>query len=192
MPSHAQKQNLYCFVDETGQDAGSAIFIVVAVIVSADIETIRQQFLSLETGLKIGSKKWHKLRHQSRVEFINGCLRENQKGISIYFGRFQKPVPFFFPTLEVVQCALKKSSENQQVIVNIDGLDAISAKKMTNVLRTRHRRLKLVKGSKDESEVLIRLADRWAGALRLAFAEGSKEYKELVTRAVKKEILKEI
>ena len=32
---------LYCFVDETGQDAGSDIFIVVAVVVERDVEKVR-------------------------------------------------------------------------------------------------------------------------------------------------------
>jgi hypothetical protein len=191
MTTH-KKQKLYVYVDETGQDAGSNIFIVAAVIAWDDIEMLRSILLALEQDIKVGSKKWHKLRHASRVEFMNAFLREQYEHIQIYFGRFPKPIPSFFPTLEVIQKSLVDFPDTVQAIINIDGLDVVSAKKMTNALRTKHRHLKLVKGPKDESEVLIRLADRWAGVLRLAYVENSKDCQELVARARKKALLKEI
>jgi len=60
------KQKLYCYVDESGQDAGSDLFIVVAVIAWSDVEKLRSSLVQLEKELGIGSKKWHKLRPESR------------------------------------------------------------------------------------------------------------------------------
>lgn len=186
------RQKIYCFVDETGQDAGSKIFIVVAVIVKGSPEVIRLSLLKLERQLKIGNKKWHKLRHKDRVNFIRNFLQEKPNHLQIYFGRFKKPSPYFFPTFEVIQKSLGfYSQEPIEAIIYVDGQDSISAKKMTNALRSKKLHLNLVKGLKDEAEVLIRLADRWAGCLRLAFLEDG-ECKILVTRAKKISLLREI
>lgn len=185
-------KKLYCYVDETGQDAGSQIFIVAAVIAWDDVPVLRTNLMELEKELKVGSKKWHKLRHESRIEFMKKFLRAKYPNLKIYFGRFIKPTLYYFPTLEVVGKALGNFNQPIQVVVSIDGLDSISAKKMTNALRSKHLQLKLVKGWRDESEVLIRLADRWAGCLRLAFVSHNKECEELVSRAGKKGVLKEI
>ncbi len=185
-------KKLYCFVDETGQDAGSQLFIVAAVVAWDDVPALRASLMELEKELTIGSKKWHKLRQQSRMQFMEAFLREKYPNLKIYFGRFKKPTLYYFPTLEVVEKALGSFNQTVQAVVSIDGLDAISAKKMTNALRSKHLQLKLVKGWRDESEALIRLADRWAGCLRLAFIDHNKDCETLVSRAEKKGILKEI
>ena len=186
------KQKLYCYVDETGQDAGSEFFIVAAVVAWDDMETLRSSLVAMEKQLNVGSKKWHKLRQASRVGFLNAFLGEKYQNLKIYFGRFKKPILYYFPTLEVVQKALASFPQPVEAVVSIDGLDSISAKKMTNALRTNRLRLKLVKCWRDESEVLIRLADRWAGCLRQAFSGHNKDCKDLVSRAQKKSVLKEI
>ena len=62
---------------------------------------------------------------------------------------------------------------------------------MTNALRSRGLHLKLVKGPTDESEILIRLADRWAGCLRQALSQHNKDCEELVSGAQKKGLLKD-
>ena len=185
-------KKLYCFVDETGQDAGSQLFIVAAVIAWDDLPALRASLMELEKELTIGSKKWHKLRQASRLEFLNSFLREKYPNLRIYFGRFKKPTLYYFPTLEVVEKALGSFPKPVEAVVSIDGLDSISAKKMTNALRSKHLQLKLVKGWRDESEVLIRLADRWAGCLRQAFVGHNKDCKDIVDRAEKKGALKEI
>lgn len=185
-------KKLYCFVDETGQDAGSQLFIVAAVIAWDDAQALRSSLMEMEKQLKVGSKKWHKLRPASRMEFINAFLREKYPNLKIYFGRFKKPTLYYFPTLEVVEKALGSFTKPIEAVVSIDGLDSISAKKMTNALRSKHLQLNLVKGWRDESEVLIRLADRWAGCLRQAFIDHNQDCKDLVLRAEKKGILKEI
>lgn len=179
-------------MDETGQDAGSNIFIVVAVVAWDDVERVRSELTALEYRLTVGSKKWHKLRPASRLAFMDAFLAENYNAIKIYFGKFKKPILYYVPTLEVVQHALMSFAPPIEAVVSIDGLDSLSAKKMTNALRTKHLHLKLVKGWRDKSEVLIRLADRWAGCLRQAIAEHDKDSQALMLRAKKKGLLTEI
>ena len=92
----------------------------------------------------------------------------------------------------MIQKSLSSFSGSIVARINIDGFDVISAKKMTNALRSRGLHLKLVKGPTDESEILIRLADRWAGCLRQALSQHNKDCEELVSGAQKKGLLKEV
>lgn len=64
----------------------------------------------------------------------------------------------------------------------MDGIDRQKAKELTNALRSRGVTLDMVKSRRDESEPLIRLADRWAGCVRATQA-GKPEEKTLLERA---------
>lgn len=186
------KQKLYCYVDETGQDVGSKFFIVVAVIVLSNINDERKLLSELESETKIGKSKWHKSNYKFRIKFIEGFLSKENKNLRVYFLKARKPILFYVPTLEILQKAiLENSGPNTQAVVCIDGLDAFSAKKFTNALRTKNLKISLAKGVRDESEVLIRLADRWAGCLRMALF-GNEPCQDLVERAKKKGLLKEV
>ena len=50
----SQKQKLYCYVDETGQDAASNVFIVVAIVSDRDQEGLRQALVEVERMAKTG------------------------------------------------------------------------------------------------------------------------------------------
>lgn len=184
-------KKIYCYVDETGQDPGE-VFVVVAVIVASNVEAIRERLHDLEKSVKIGVTKWHKSSYKYRIAFLEGFLRQDNSDLHIYFIKAQKPVLYYAPTLEVIQQALSAHSKpSTQAIICIDGLDELSAKKFTNSLRTKNLKVKLAKGLRDESESLIRLADRWAGCIRMALS-GNKDCEALVNRAKKKNVLKEI
>lgn len=187
-----KRQKIYCYVDETGQDAGSKFFIVACVEVEKDPEPIRSVLIELEQQTKIGAIKWHKSNYGRRIAFMEAFLLTKHSGLKVYFGRYKKPIPYGLPTVEVLQKSIQGFSTNPvQAIIYIDGLDRISALKITNALRSKYIYLNLVKGVRDESEVLIRLADRWAGCLRSAFA-GNPDCEQLLKRAVKTGFLVEI
>jgi len=185
-------QKLYCYVDETGQDAGSKLFIVAAVIVTANINAVRERLEKLEKETGINIVKWHKAAYQYRIRFIEEFLRQDNTDLRIYFLTVKKPVFYWLPTVEILQRSIPpNSSSGMQAIVCVDGLDKISAKKITNALRTKILKIKLAKGVRDESEACIRLADRWVGCIRMALA-GNEQCKILVNRAEKRDVLKEV
>jgi hypothetical protein len=87
----------------------------------------------------------------------------------VFFGSYQKPLPYFFPFLEVLEHAIKaKGGPYYTARVFVDGIDRQKAGELTNALRLRGVSLELVKSRRDESEPLIRLADMWAGCIRAA------------------------
>ena len=64
-------QKLYCYVDETGQDARSNVFIVAAVVGEQEQNEVRQQILKAEQESGIGLSKWSNASQDRRIKFLN-------------------------------------------------------------------------------------------------------------------------
>jgi len=185
-------QKLYCYVDETGQDIGSEFFIVVAVVSDKEQDLLREQLLKVESLSKIGKRKWHKSRSDRRKRYLRLVLEKGVCKGEVYFGHFKKPLPYFLPIMETIEKAIfNRAKENYKAIIYIDGIDKKKSAELTNALRLRGMKLELVRSRRDESEPLIRLADRWTGCIRGAFLDREEE-KELLEEAKNKEYLREI
>ena len=65
----------------------------------------------------------------------------------------------------------------------VDGIDRKKAAELTNALRLHGISLEMVRGRRDESEPIIRLADMWAGCIRGAIL-GKTEERALLERAM--------
>lgn len=183
-------QKLYCYIDETGQDIGSEFFIVVAVVNDKEQNLLRQQLIGVESLSKIGKRKWHKANFDRRKRYLQLVLeREIGKG-EVYFSRFKKPLPYFLPILETIEKAiLEKTKEDYKAIVYVDGIDKKKAAELTNALRLRKIKLEFIRSARDESEPLIRLADRWAGCIRAALFNRNEEKTLLKEARIKKYLL---
>ncbi len=185
-------QKLFCYVDESGQDATSEVFIVVAVVSDEDQEDFRRQCLDIEEEAETGRRKWHKSRPERRCRYLELALEQEIGGGEVFYGHFKKPLPYFLPLLETIERAIKETTrEDYRATVYIDGIDKQKAAEMTNALRVRGIKLRFVRSRKDEAEPLIRLADMWAGCIRAAWL-GRVEEKKLLARAVKERYLKGI
>src|SRR5689334_3149008 len=62
---------IYCFVDEAGQDSGSAVFVVVALILIENPSGLRNFLEQIEKKSKIGLLKWHKATNKQRMDFLS-------------------------------------------------------------------------------------------------------------------------
>ncbi len=185
-------QKLYCYVDETGQDAGSEFFVVVAVVSDKDQDLLRVELHRIEGFAKIGKRKWHKADSEKRKQFLELAIKERIGYGEIYYGQYQKPLPYFLPILEVLEKSIRdKAKEEYKVIIYIDGIDRKKAAELTNALRLRGVKLEPVRSARDESEPLIRLADRWAGCIRASFL-GKQNEKKLFESAREKGYLRSV
>jgi hypothetical protein len=192
MTTQTSKQKLFCFVDETGQDDRSNVFIVVTVISDSEQEELKNALVELEQQTKIGAKKWHKLRKEDRECFLEIVVNAGLAAGSVFFGKYAKPLPFFFPMLETLIKAISAvATEDYQAVVYVDGIDKKKARELTNALRVKGIKARHVRSARDESEPLIRLADRWAGCIR-ASVEGNETAEILVVREIEVEYLKEV
>lgn len=182
-------QKLYCYVDETGQDLGSEFFVVVTIVTDKQQEELRRELCKIEKLSGTDERKWHKSRPARRLKYIQLLLEKGLGKGEVYFGHYQKPLPYFLPILETIKRAIVfKSQKNYQATVYIDGIDKRKAVELTNSLRISGVNLGLVKSKRDESEPLIRLADMWAGCIRQALLKREKE-KELFELAKQKHYL---
>lgn len=185
-------QRLYCYVDETGQDVTSAFFIVVAVVSDEQQDLLRKELVEIETIAQTGHRKWHKSRPGRRLKYLQLVLQRQVAAGEVYFGRYQKPLPYFLPMLETLEKAISAQAQVEyRAIVYADGIDKRKAQELTNALRLRKIRLELVRSRRDESEPLIRLADMWAGCLRDALL-GEKEAQGLADQATQSGYLIEV
>jgi hypothetical protein len=139
--------------------------------------------MEVEQAAGTGHRKWHKSRPARRLRYLSLVLEKNIGYGEVFFGSYPKPLPFFFPFLEILEHAIKLKAVTPYVArVFVDGIDRKKALELTNALRIRGVSLGMVRGRRDESEPLIRLADMWAGCLRSALL-GSASEQTLVRRA---------
>lgn len=174
------REKLYCYVDETGQDAAAKFFVVVAVVSADEQDALRQKLEEIERAAGTGHRKWHKSRAERRLRYLTLMLEARLLPGQIFFGTYRKPTPYFFPFVDTIERAIKaRAGALYTARVTIDGIDRQKAAELTNALRDRGVTLERVRGKRDESEPLIRLADMWAGCIRAAQLGGVPENKML-------------
>lgn len=186
-------QKLYCYVDESGQDVTSKFFIVVAVVVSVEERLVLQdKLVILEDAARTGRRKWNNLQHHRRLEYLTRLLNQNTGAKKVFFARYKKPIPYFFPVIEILEKSIKQAGGNNVTArVYVDGINQTVATALTNALRSKGVSLNMVKGRRDESEPLIRLADMWAGCIRSTLLQKT-DAQEIFTRAQKENYLIEL
>lgn len=186
------KQKIFCYVDESGQDARSKVFVVVALVTHEDITKIRQAVEKVESASGAGFRKWHKLTTTRKHKFIRLVLEQKVAKGDIFYGTYEKPIPYFLPMLNVLGKAIKlKAPKSYQANVYVDGIDKKKARELTNALRVEGVSLSHVRSKRDESESLIRLVDRWAGCIRSSLEHKNKET-DFVKKAQKQGYLTDV
>ncbi len=182
----------YCYVDESGQDVGSDVFITAAVISAGDQHAFRSELEMIEQQTKIFKRKWYRAGYEQRLDFINRILESGHKFGNSFYITYKKPILFFFPWLEIVSSSIATvATEKYKVQVYVDGIDRKKAEEMTNTLRAKGIKLSFVRSARDETEAFIRLADRVVGLVRAA-KEQKGEYLKLLNEAKKLGIITEI
>ena len=190
--SKSDKEKVYAYFDESGQDRSSAFFIGVAVVSAKDQERLRKQLGDIEWIAGTNNKKCHKLSHSHRMSYLSLLLERKIAAGDVYIAHYKKPLPFFFPMVHVLVDAIKRATQGQyQANVYVDGIDQLKAKKLTNALRASGISLRIVKSRRDESEPLIRLADMWAGCIRSALLR-HQDAEEMLKRAKKEHYLHDL
>jgi len=100
-------KKLYCYVDETGQDAAARVFIVVAIVSAEEQEKLRDALIRIESAAGTGRRKWHKSRPARRLRYPDLTLQNGLPGNDVFFDSYPKPLPYFFPMLDVLEKSIK-------------------------------------------------------------------------------------
>lgn len=184
-------QRLYCYVDETGQDPRSDIFIVVAVITDREQDSLRTELIAAESEAKTGQRKWHKSRPDRRIKYLKIILAKQIAGGDVFFAQYSKPLPYFLPLLETIEKSIKQKTQSAyRAVIIVDGIDRKKATELTGALRLKNISLEFVRTARDESEPIIRLADMWAGCLRSSITNKDSETTDIIKQAQSQGYLK--
>jgi hypothetical protein len=70
-----QKQKLYCYVDESGQDDASRVFVVVAVVSGGEQDELREALTTIENAATTNHLKWHKTSPKRRMKYLEPGTR---------------------------------------------------------------------------------------------------------------------
>ncbi len=174
-----QTRKLYCYVDETGQDTKGQIFIVVA-IVAARPNELAEKLEAAETSSGKGKVKWHRSR-QGREAYIESIFSASIH-FRVYYQTFTGPeLSYELATVQATANAIdafchREGIENYKATIVIDGLHRSVQHRMGKLLRNLGIRTKSVRGERDETNPMIRLADAIAGIVRES-SEGNAHFK---------------
>lgn len=184
-------QKLYCYVDETGQDTKGEIFIVSVVVTKENRYEIEKLLEKIETATGKKKTKWFKSKRKLQSAYIERIFNTAILKNSIFYSLTKDSKMYKDTMLVTIATAVNavKTKEKTKASVFIDGL----GQKEILMVKTGLRRIGLnaekVRGIKDESNAIIRLADAIAGLVRKK-VEGVEYAEKLYKIGIKKGVLK--
>jgi len=170
MKEHKQmdKLKLYCYADETGLDTKGEFFLVSVVALEGELREAAEASLErIETRTKKYNRKWGGTKHNIRIDYLRDILQIKQLSGSIFYATYRgrtNYIPLIAQT--IIRVIRLKAYGNYQATIIIDGINEAEQKLVSRLLKESHIRYNKVRGPKDESTALLRLADAMAGFLR--------------------------
>lgn len=162
-------EQLYCFVDETGQDTKGALFCVVCtVVLSANAKDELERTVEEIERVSRKRSKWQKTDKSVRKTFLDALVTKHRFFTgTIYFQHFYQVEDYDAATVEAIARSIqKKGYQDAEALVYIDGLGKHRVSLVGTALRRHGIKVEKVKGLKDEQSALIRLSDAIAGFVR--------------------------
>jgi urease gamma subunit len=196
----AKSHKLYCYVDETGQDTQGRLFIVVAVVVADERHKLDMYLEEAEKASGIGKKKWvrAKAAPESRDQYLESVGAGDFRN-KLFYSKYTETGTGAYEHLTVLAIAQAvnqyrekhRLKDEYKVSVTIDGLKRSEETRVGKQLRELGIKSRKIRGARDASEPLIRLADRIAGLVRDADDKG-KTYQTLRRHLEKRGIINKL
>ena len=181
-----RRTKLYAYADESGQDTHGVLFLVAVVVVSDERDALLDWLEGVEQDTRKGRVPWHRTRPRARAAYVERVLSDRRMLGALFYAahRMAGAVPYRTLTLDTVADALewRAGGRPYKATVVIDGLRREEVRAVGIELRRRRIPAKKVRGARDESHALVRLADALAGFVRDA-EEGHREHAALRDRA---------
>ena len=139
-----------------------------------------------------GRAKWSWAAHAKRLAYIRVVLNEPALRGALWFEKHAKSKDYLGQTVSTIANVLQATSlPDYKATILIDGLPAAQESLVGRQLRRMGIHPRKVRGLRDESDALIRLADALCGLARGA-AEGNKEMRQLLERGLKTGAVREV
>ncbi|MFH0830654.1 MAG: DUF3800 domain-containing protein [Parcubacteria group bacterium] len=165
----------YAFVDESGQDTEGKFFAASVVIVSSNREQIENRLIQAELVSEKFPRKWSRSKHKVQSLFFKEVQKiTSLQGTIFYKVALHKVAYTDFSATTTALAINSATSFSDQTSVYVDGLRKAELRRFRKSVRLICRRTKRIKSiRREETSVLIRLADAICGLVRQAYMGNS-------------------
>ena len=164
--------NIYCYVDESGQDTHGDFFSVSVIMVNTVQlrDEGERRLLSVERGTGKGISKWTNTNYVRRENYLRSITDLTELKDCIFYAIHIDTRDYISSTVDTIDRAIRQHvSDKYRVTIVIDGLDKKTVREIAKRLKQGGVVCRKVRGVKDESSAWIRLADAIAGFSRHAY-----------------------
>ena len=186
MNDQPQKQKLYCYVDESGQDTEGRFFLVAVVITGNSRDELQQKLEEIEHRTRKGRVKWHRTGLSRRLVYIRSILDLPEMFGALDFAQYANSKAYLDLTVDAIAGVMERQPAYDRLSVIVDGLLPGEIAKFKLRLNERRVHARKIVGVRDESDPLIRLADALAGFVRDAL-EGKPDIRPVYDYALRAE-----
>lgn len=195
MKKEKTTKKIYCYVDETGQDTMGKLFIVAIVIADNKKDEFEKRMEKLETSSRKFLRKWQKSKKRERLDYMRTVFDIIKNYGELYFFKFGKGVGTnYYPLMTYAIAKTLHTKLGQNPVIYSLIVDALVIKQRL-ILGANLRKLGIsvakVRGKRDQSDAILRLADALAGFVRDA-TENDHKSKALFNKAVKNRLITEV
>lgn len=168
-----RNEKIYCYVDETGQD----------------------RLMKIERLSGKQEKKWQKTRNKERLKYISQIFDDPliKKHLKAFYSVFQRAGKSYvtFTIYAVTNILTQKIKKSEKVNIMIDAFNKNEQRKFSGKLRQFGLPVDKVRGGRDQSDPLLRLADALVGFVRDGI-EGHSQVKLLFSQLKRNELISEV
>ncbi|HPN54433.1 MAG TPA: DUF3800 domain-containing protein [Candidatus Moranbacteria bacterium] len=191
--NNVNKNKLYAYIDESGQDTKGLIFIVSILVLEKERENICQILEKIENESGKKNTKWNKSKHKFRKKYIEEITKRDELKNKIFFDTFSDTKKYIeLTSFATAKAILKKSSDNYKVTIFIDGFKKKEIEIFSKGLRDLKIKTRKIRGvKKDENNAFIRLVDAICGLVRDA-NDNNKWAKEAIEKLKKEKLVSEL
>jgi hypothetical protein len=179
----ATTQKLYCYVDETGQDTLGRLFVVSVVVAKDQRDHTLRLLEGIERSSGKGAVKWTRTQPDARVVYLRSVLALPELKGMLFYDVWPGATDYPAKTLlTIARVVFHAAGDDHKATVYMDGLPKPHYKTFRRRLSGIGVHVKKVRGRKEESDALMRLADALCGFVRAA-QEGTAPFASLLAAA---------
>ena len=176
----------FYFVDETGQDPLSRVFIVAVSVMPRDYREIENACLGYEKASGKDHLKWHKSKVVNRLRFMRLIVEDERfAGTLVYASTVKAKAPNFDQlTIDGIAQVIEQTRDEESSAseIYVDGLSPTKLEQFGKAMRVKGIRHARFHKATDHASTLIRLADALAGLARDAIENKDSEAAKILQR----------
>jgi hypothetical protein len=168
--------NIYCYVDESGQDTQGDLFSVSVIMVNTVQlrDEGERRLLSVEKRTGKGIAKWTNTNYVRRENYLRAVTNLTGLKNCIFYAIHIDTRDYISSMADTIVRSIRQHvTDRYKATIVIDGLDKETVRGIAKRLKQEGVICRKVRGVKDESSAWIRLADAIAGFSRHAYENKS-------------------